>query len=183
MNKQVVVAVLCIVHILAFTICTYIAAIDIETILVTGWICFATGLVAGISATVARELSLAWAAFLAPIVAFVLVFLEVGVLHLGPNRAALPFCIVFFVTQLATTLGSFRSIRFGSNSKQISLSLMLVTTAAFSVVFSVARFLLQREHNILMLIALSMAGLTFVGIVLTVYNWLTWRNTQQNATT
>ncbi len=42
---------LCTVHVLVLAICTYIAAIEIESIVVTGWICSITGIATGIAAT------------------------------------------------------------------------------------------------------------------------------------
>ena len=163
---------LSIIHIISFTVCTYIAAYAIESIIVTGWICSATGVIAGIAAIFSRQAILAAVSFLTPFVAVTLTALEITILNLGPERAALPFCIVFFVVQLTTNLISFRYLRFGEQSNQISIRTMLLATFAFAIVFSVARQLLQHEHNVLMLIALSMAGLTFVGIFLTISNWL-----------
>lgn len=179
--KRTVATTLCLIHILALTVCTYIAAIQIETILVTGWICSATGVMAGIGAIVVRERGLAAVSFLTPIIAIVLTALETSVLNLGPGGAALPFCVVFIIVQLITTLISFRSFRFGADSKQISIRTMLLVTVAFSIVFAVARHLLQREHDVVMLVALTLAGLTFVGIVLTINNWFASRG-HPNAT-
>ena len=169
---RTIVSALCLTHILAFAVCTYIAALSIETILITGWICSATGVLAGTASLVIKERGLAAVSFLTPIIAVVLTLLEALILNLGPRGAALPFCVVFIVVQLVTTLVSFRSFRFGPDAKRISIRTMLIATAAFSIVFAVARQLLQREHNVLMLIALSLAGLTFVGTVLTINNWI-----------
>jgi hypothetical protein len=179
--RRTVVTILCLVHILTFAVCTYIAAIKIETILATGWICSSTGLIAGIGSLSIKERALAVVSFLTPIVAIVLTALEALILNLGPNRASLPFCIVFIIVQLVTTVVSFRSFRFGSDAKQISLRTMLLATTAFSVVFAVARQLLHREHNVVMLIALTLAGLTFVGTVLTINNWITSRGCKTSA--
>ena len=169
---------LCLIHILAFAVCTYIAALEIETILVTGWICSATGVIAGIGSLVIKDRGLAAVSFLTPIVAVVLTALEALVLNLGPQGAAFPFCVVFIIVHLLTTFVSFRSFRFGTDSKQISIQTMLLATAAFSIVFAVARQLLQREHDVVMLIALTLAGLTFVGTVLTINNWVTSQGRQ-----
>ena len=135
-------------------------------------------MIAGIASLIARERAIAAVSFLTPIVALVLTVVEVSVLNLGAGRAALPFCVVFIIVQIVTTLISFRSFSFGSDSKQISIRTMLLATVAFSIVFAIARKLLQREHDVVMLIALTMAGLTFVGIVLTISNWVTSRGRQ-----
>ncbi len=172
--KQLVATTLCIVHILALAICTYIAALDIHSILFTGWLCSATGCIAGIASLVSRNRAVAIAAFLTPVVAITLAVLEVFLLKLGPETAALPFSIIFIVMQLITNLISFRSFSVNAESKeitkQISIKAMLLVTVASSMFFAVVRHLLHQEHDTMMLIALTLAGLTFVGVVLTIYN-------------
>ncbi len=170
--KQILARALCIIHVLAFAVSTYIAAVDIESILVSGWICSATGLFAGIASLIAGKSALSVVSFLTPVVAITLTLLEASILQLGPSLAALPFCIIFIIVQLTTNLVTFCSINEGVSSKQISIKTMLIATFAFAVVFAIVRYLLQREHNTIMLIALTLAGLTFVGIVLSIHQML-----------
>ena len=80
---------LCSLHLLALAVCTYIAAIEIESILVTGWICSATGIAMGISTLACKRPLLAAAGFLTPLIAAILFVLEAFLLELGPRRAAL----------------------------------------------------------------------------------------------
>ena len=173
--KQNVAVTLCIIHVLAFAISTYIAAVDIESILVTGWICSATGLIAGIASLIAKKRSLSAVSFMTPLVAITLTLLEACVLELGPSRAALPFCIIFIVVQLTTNFVTFLSINEGAKSKQLSIKTLLVATFAFAVFFAIVRYLLKREHDTIMLIALTLAGLTFVGIVLSIHQLISSR--------
>ena len=168
--KNSVAITLTIIHILTFSVCTYIAAIDIESILFTGWVCSATGLLAGIWALASRERALAAVSFLTPIVAVALTLLEINVLKLGPNVAARPFCIVFIVVQIITNLISFRSLWSGSNTKQISIRSLMLVAVGVSLVSAVSRQLLLLEHDIIMLIGLIMSGLTIVGVVITIFN-------------
>lgn len=179
--KQFIAHFFCIIHVLAFAICTYIAALEIESILITGWICSATGIAAGVAALVARNRAIAVACFLTPVLAITLTILEIAVLELGPGRAALPFSIIFVITQLITNLIVFHSLsrvqrESSTEPLQISIKTMLVLTLAFAICFAIARKLLQFKHDTMMVIALALAGLTFIGVVLTVYNWFSsWR--------
>lgn len=177
--KHLVATLLCLAHILTFTICTYIAAHEIRTILVSAWICSLTGIVAGLAALVSLNVWLSLVSFLTPMVAVALFLLEILILNLGPRRAALPFCITFIVVQLITNLVSFCTFKFGDGRKktinQISIRTMLVATVAISIFFAIARLLFRWEHDTIMLVALALTGLTFVGVVLTVVRLISWR--------
>ena len=160
---------------LVFSACTYVAAINIESILFTGWVCSATGLAAGVASMAAGNRAISLVSFLTPAVAVTLTYLEMYVLQLGRVSAALPFCVLFIVLQLITNVVSFQHIGLKkdgqSAGKQISIKSMLIVTLASALFFAVGRQLLRREHSVLMWIALTLAGLTFVGVVMAIYNW------------
>ena len=174
MNNSIA-TLLCILHMLVFAACTYVAAINIESVLFTGWVCSATGLAAGVASMAAGNRAISLVSFLTPAVAVTLTYLEMYVLQLGPVSAALPFCVLFIVLQLITNVVSFQHIGLKkdgqSAGKQISIKSMLIVTLASALFFAVCRQLLRREHNVLMWIALTLAGLTFVGVVMAMYNW------------
>ena len=170
------------IHLLALAVCTYIAAGQIETILATGWICFATGLAAGISASVCKRPLLAAAGFLTPILAVALTVLESMFLHLGPGDAALPFCIIFIINQVFVTLATLVELNLmtapaGARGRQITIRTLIVSTASFSVFFAVARQLLERQHDWMMAMALGLLGLTSVGLTVSLYTAITNRST------
>ncbi len=175
--KKRICFVLAAFHLIALAVCTYIAAIEIETILVTGWICSATGIVSGIAARVAKQQLLAVIQFLTPVLAATLYLLESNFLHLGPEDAALPFCVAFVANQLLTTIATLVQLNRTADSQvrskmQLSIQSMLFCTLSCSVFFAATRYLLEREHDVMMAIALALAGLTFVGLLLTLYNAL-----------
>lgn len=162
------------VHILALAICTYIAAIEIKTILVSGWNCSATGIAMAIAALASKQPLLALAGFLTPFLAVFLFILEAFALNLGPVRAAQPFCIAFIVNQVLCTLIILvqLSIFAGPGTtpvRQITIRTLMVSMVSFSVFFAIARSLLSREHNWLMALALALLGLTFVGLTVALY--------------
>jgi len=178
---------LCSIHLLALAISTYIAAIRIESILVTGWICSATGVALGISANVCKRSLLAAVGYLTPIIAVILVFLENFIFHLGPGRAALPFCIVFIFNQVFATLTILVQLNLliapaGWRARQVTIKTLMVSMVSFSVFFAVARHLLKLQHNWLMAVALGLLGLTFVGLSLSLYSAIANRNTARIAT-
>ena len=174
MLKRYVCITFCSIHLLTLAVCTYIAANRIESILVTGWICSASGFALGVSAIVAQRYLLAAVGFLTPIIAVVLFVLEVKFLHLGPGRAALPFCIVFIVNQVLTTLVVLVQLsKIASppetRTLQITIKTLIVSMVSFSIFFALTRYLLQRQHNWLMAVALGLLGLTFVGLTVVLY--------------
>jgi hypothetical protein len=184
--KQRTCIALCSLHLLALAVCTYIAAIEIETILVTGWICSATGLAMGISAIACKKPVLAAAGFLTPIIAVVLFVLETAFLHLGPRNAALPFCIVFIVNQVLATVVILVQLRMftappGTRATQIALKTLMVSMVSFSVFFAIARRLLEREHDWLMALALGLLGLASVGLSVVLYSAIVDRSKAQIA--
>ncbi len=175
------------IHLLAIAICTYIAAIEIESILTTGWICLATGIAMGISAIMCKRPVLAVAGFLTPVIAVVLFVLEAFFLHLGPGDAALPFCIVFIINQVVATLTILVQLNIlvvpvRPRALQITIKMLMVSMVSFSVFFAIAKHLLVREHDWLMGLSLGLLGLTFVGLSVTLYAGVRNRNTAQIAT-
>lgn len=167
-------------HVFALAICTYIAALSIETISGTAWVCSATGLAMGVYAMAHKRFLLGCAGFLTPILAIVLFILEAFILNLGPRRAALPFGIIFIINQVITTLITLIQLSIlnepsKTRTKQITIRTLLVAITSFAVFFAVTKHLLKREHNWLMATALGLLGLTFVGLSLVVYSAFTNR--------
>ena len=161
--------ILCSIHLLVLAISTYIAAYNIESILVSGVVCSITGLVAAISARGAGRPLLAMAAAATPAMAFVMLCLEAFVLHLGPHRAAEPFSIVFIVNQVISTLVILVELNIlcspsGKLATQVTLQTLLIAMAGFGVFFAVAKFLSQLHHHWRMSLALGLLGLAFVGL-------------------
>jgi hypothetical protein len=168
MRRQICIATSSL-HVLALAICTYIAAIEIESIIFTGLICSLTGLAAGIAALRYRRFWLAAAGFLTLIIAMLLFILEAFFLELGPEVAALPFCIIFIVNQTVATLIILVELNAllatsGTPGWQISMKTLVIVMISSSVFFAVVRHLLERPHNGLMVAALSLLGVTFVGL-------------------
>lgn len=173
MKRKICIALSC-VHLSALAICTYIAAIKIESILVTGWICSITGIAMSASAIAYKKPVLATAGCLTPIIAVILFALEASVLNLGPRRAALPFCIVFIINQLIATLTILIQLHIliappGARVRQLTIKTLMVYVASFSVFFAIAKHLLNRQHDWLMALALSLLGLTSVGLSVALY--------------
>jgi hypothetical protein len=185
--KQHICVTLGSIHLLGLAICTYIAAIEIQTIEATGLICSIAGVALGISAIKCRRPILAAAGFSTPIMAVTLLVLEAFFLKLGPNRAALPFCIVFIVNQVIATLTILIQLNIvfappGVRRKQITIKTLLVCMASFSVFMTIAKSLLVREHDWMMALALGLLGLTFVGLTVALYTAFTNRDKARIAT-
>ena len=175
------------IHLLALAVCTYIAAIEIKSIIVTGLICSVTGIATGISASISKRFLLAAAGFLTPSIAVTLFVLENFFLDLGPGGAALPFCVVFIVNQVIATLIILVQLNIlvapaTALAKQITIKTLMVSMVSFSVFFAVARHLLAREHDWLMALALGLLGLTFVGLTVALYIAIVNRNAAQIGT-
>jgi hypothetical protein len=173
MKRQTCV-VLSSIHLLTLAICTYVAAIDITSILVSGWICSITGFAAGISALRCKRLLLAIVGFLTPCIAVILFNIEVAFLHLGPRRAAFPFTVVFIVNQVVGTIIVLVHLNIfigpeGASAKQVTLKTLMIAMVSFSLFFAMARHLLERQHDWLMHLALGLLGLTFVGLTVTLF--------------
>ena len=161
------------VHVLGLAVCTYLAAIEIETILVTGVLCSSTGVLASLFSFAYRKPLLGATALLTPILAVVLFLLE-AVLNLGPSRAAMPFCICFLINQVVCTLVVLTQLNLwmagsGANRQQVTIRMLLVCSAGFAVFFAVTNQLLDQEHDWLMSVALGLLGLTFVGLTVVFY--------------
>lgn len=174
MNRQTVCVTLCCLHLLALAISTYMAATNIRTILISGWICSSIGLLAGLTALMCEKRLLAIAALLTPVIAVTLYVLEGVYWDMGPDKAAVPFGIVFLVNQSITSLIILLELnrwQFGGVSgwSRINLRTMMVLMASFSIYFAVLRVLLETKHNWLMFVALVLLGATFVGLSLFVY--------------
>ena len=174
MNRQTVCVTLCCLHLLILAVSTYIASANIRTILITGWICSISGLLAGLTALMCEKRLLANAALLTPVMAVTLYVLEGVYWDMGPDKAAVPFGIVFLVNQSITSLIVLLELnrwQFGGVSgwSQVNLRTMMVLMASFSVYFAVLRVLLETKHNWLMVVALILLGVTFVGLSLFVY--------------
>src|SRR5262245_36036239 len=102
--KRNICFILCTLHLIALAISTYIASIDIETIMVSGVVCSITGIAAAIAAIRCKRLELVMAGFSTSILAVTLVLLEAFVFQLGPQRAAFPFCVIFIINQIITAV-------------------------------------------------------------------------------
>lgn len=168
--RQTQQVVFSIAHLLLLAVSTYVATFYIKTILTSGFICSISGLALGVVALRRHRRALAAIALLTPVTAVVLFLLEAIVLHLGPRNAALPFAIVFLINQTITTLVILVELQFSlSNSdrllRQVTLRTLLVSMTSFCLFFTLARYLLEWQHNWRMGIALGLLGLTIVGIV------------------
>lgn len=162
------------IHLLVLAGSTYAAAVHIKSILTTGWICSLTGVLCGLAGWKCRRTEIAIAGFATVGIAILLWGLEGLVLNLGPQKAMLPFCIVFFVNSLLSTLIILVGLRLlfaprDALKLQLSLSTLLVAMTTFGVFLGIARVLLFMGHNWLMTIALGLAGLTMVGLGATLY--------------
>lgn len=165
---------LCSIHLLALAVCTYIAAIQIKSLLVTGIICSFTGIAMGVLAIACNKRLLAAAGFLTPAIAVILLVLEAFILQLGSTRAAFPFCVVFIVNQVIATLTILVQLNIliasaSSRPQQVTLKTLIVSITSFSVFFAISKQLLNRQHDWLMALALGLLGLTFVGLTVTLY--------------
>lgn len=164
----------CNIHLIALAVSTYIAAIEIESILVSGVVCSVTGVMAGITCIACKRVWLAIACLLTPFMAVNLLILESTFLQLGPSDAAEPFCVVFIVNQIISTLIILVHLKFlvatdESHWRQLTIQTLLVCTASFALFFGIAKILLRMEHDWKMSMALGLLGLVFVG--LTVILW------------
>ncbi|MCA9183972.1 MAG: hypothetical protein R3E01_34590 [Pirellulaceae bacterium] len=161
--------ILCTVHLLALAVCTFIAAIKIESILLTGVICSLTGIAAGITAVRCHRYWLAAAGLVTVVLAVSLFILEAVFLNLGPGRAALPFCIVFVIHEAIVSIVILAKLNMmlvgnAQSGRQITLRTIFVAITSFAVFFAVARSLVAQGLSPMMAIALGMLGFTCVGL-------------------
>lgn len=183
MAKVIVGIVLSCLHLLAMAISTYVASMEIETILASGPICSVTGILGGIAAIFLGRPILVIACFAAPLLAISLFVAEAFFLHWGPGRAAQPFMMIFLLNQAISLPIILLQLRQVINQtrierKQISLRALMITTAIFAAVFALLRFLQEHaEHGTLMLLALILLGLTVGGEGLFAYYALRYRST------
>lgn len=176
--RQTSLVVFSIAHLLLLAISTYVATFHIETITVSGFICSISGLVLAVVALRRHRHALAAIALLTPVTALVLFLLEAFFLHLGPGRAAFPFAIVFLINQTITTLVVLVELQFSlarSNRllRQVTLRTLLASMTTFCLFFTLARYLLEWDHNWRMGTALGLLELTVVGIVSVLFANLT----------
>lgn len=156
-------------HALALAVSTYIAALEIESILVSGLICSATGLTLAITARLHGRPQLALAGGATPALALLMTVLEAAVLQLGPTRAAIPFSIVFIANQFLTTLIILVELHRltapdGELPRRVTLRALIVAMTSFCVFFAAAKYLLTLGHEWHMSVALGLMGLTTVGL-------------------
>lgn len=174
MNRQVVCVTLCCVHLLVLSISTYIASGNIRTILMTGWICSITGLLAGLTALMCEKRLLAAVTLVTPAIAIALLVMEGAFWDLGPEKAAIPFGLAFLINQTLTSLTVLWELRrwiIGRTSRwsQVNIRTLMVLMASVSIFFAVLRVLIEIQHNWLMIAALILLGVTFVGLSLFLY--------------
>lgn len=172
-------------HLLSLAVSTYIAAIEIETIIVSGVICSLTGLTTALFALMNRRLILSLMASLAPVLAVTLFLLEAFYWNWGPRVAAFPFMIIFLINQAFTTVVLLVQLRLlvrhpNASQSQITLRTLMMSTATFAVIFALTRFLIeQHNHNWLMAYALGFLGLTIGGLAMVLVS--AWRTRRQEA--
>jgi hypothetical protein len=158
------------VHLIAVATSTYVAAIDVESIVVSGLVCSATGGWLGYRAARAGHQMLAVVGWGTPAMAALLFVLEAFVLQLGPAGAAFPFCVVFIVHQVLATLVILVQLHLmltvgDQRPTQVALKTLLVAMTGFALFSTMAHYLLMHEHSTLMLIALGLLGVTSVGLL------------------
>lgn len=162
------------VHLILLASSTYLAAISIESILVTGGFCAFSGFAAGLAALFCRKRILAVVCLQTTVIAILLFLLENTLLELGPQRAAFPFCVVFTINQVISTIAILIELNLlfapgGKLRTQISIQTLLVATFGFALFFGVARILLRRDHDWFMALALGLTGITVPGLCLVVH--------------
>ena len=177
---------ICSIQGLALAVATYIAANEIESILLSGWICSVIGVMAGSAALWNRWTLMAIACFLTPAIGIMLFLLECSLWQLGPQKAALPFCVVFIVNQVVSTLCVLVGIRIVTSNTptlamQVTLKTLFVAITSFAIFFSGANYLLKNQHDPMMAIALGMLGVTFVGLCVVLFSATMLSNNSESA--
>ncbi len=172
-------------HVMTLAVCTYIAAHEIETILVTGWICSFTGILVLVIGWRRRNRWLMLVGCSTPLLAISLFLLEAFVLQWGPHKAAQPFGTVFIIQQVIASVVTLVQINLfvrdeATRSTPLTIQTLLVLTVSFSVFFAAAKQLLAQEHNWIMYMSLGLMGLTFVGLTMAGYR--AWETKRQLAT-
>jgi hypothetical protein len=178
--------VLCCVHLLTLAVCTYLAAWEIRSILTTGCICSLTGGACGIAGRRCGRPEIAVGGFLTIGVAITLFLLESLFLNLGADRALYPFCIVFFINSLISTLTILVGIRLllapaESLKLQLSLGSLLVSMITFAIFCGIAKQTITWDQNGLMAIDLGLLGVCVVGLSTTLFMSLYEANRRRKA--
>lgn len=158
------------IHLMGLSIATLIASIEIHSILISGWMCSCSGIIAGVFAALARR----WRSFvilmMTPVMAICLVVLESFML-LGPNRAAVPFSIVFLVHQtissvlLISDFHRYSVETVDRLSGKFTIRTLLVLMVLVAVFFSVFRFAMRTNNAACVGMAFILVVLNTVGIV------------------
>ena len=156
------------VHQLGLSIATLIASVEIHSILISGWICSCSGIIAGIFAAWAGR----WRSFvtliMTPILAICLVVVE-SIIRLGPDRAAIPFSIVFLVHQTVSSIlliGDLRPYRVDAEdqlSGKYTIRTLLVLMVLVAVFFSLYRLAIKTSNAACVGMALILVVLNAVG--------------------
>ncbi len=164
------------IHLVAMSLSTLIAAVDITSIITTGWICSCTGMVAAWHYL--RDSK--WLAFLACastiVIAIVLVVLESIFLHLGPIRAAPPFSLVFLVNQSTTSMVLLYNIHADISGTTTSSSTFTIRSIMFvMVITAIACAVTKAGPSDGYLVSIFLAGvlflLTLFGLYVCVLRW------------
>ena len=151
------------IHLVAMSLSTLIAAVDITSIITTGWICSFTGMVAAWHYF--RNAN--WLAFLACastiVIALVLVALESTYLRLGPTRAALPFSLVFLVNQSITSMVLLYNIHADISGNTTSSSTFTIRSIMFvMVITAIACAVTKAGPSDGYLVSIFLAGVLFL---------------------
>ncbi len=159
------------IHLLGLSIATLIATVEIHSILISGWICSCSGIIAGVFAAWARR----WRSFvtlmMTPILAICLVIVEFF-LSLGPDRAGIPFSIVFLMHQTISSILLISDLRRNGVeaadelSGRFTIRTLLVIMVIVAVFFSIWRLAIQTDNAACIGMALLLVGLNSVGIAL-----------------
>jgi len=170
-------------HLLLISLTTVVAAFVIESIIGTGPACMLVALVALISSAFARRYwltatSLCTLAVGIFFIVYELMFWGFG----GPEKAALPLCVLFLVAQAFAIFGTVADLNQRLHSaglaiNQISIKQMLVASALFAISFSIMEYFptelvpsisdwsVAFQHSWLVSLAFAMFFLTVCGFV------------------
>lgn len=166
-----------ILHILALSVSTLIATAKIESILVTGIVCSLTGIAAGIASFYVRRFGMGIIALNTFAIAVALFILEAYFLHMGPQKAALPFSIVFLVNQILTNVILIRGIHqiatVGEAVRStFTIRLLLVAMTAVAIGCAIAKSLPREGHLMPMILATILCVFTVAAILMVAARWM-----------
>ena len=162
-------------HILALSVSTLIATVYIESILVTGFICSLTGMASGIASFSVRRFQMGTISLSTIGIAIVLVILESSLLHLGPQRAALPFSIVFLANQIITNFVLIRGMhqlasRGDTHSTTFTIRSLLFVMTSVAIACAVAKTLPSGEAP--MILAAILCSVTVAALAAMTKRWM-----------